>query len=929
MKIIYTNARSLISKLDHLDVLIKTENPHLILITESWLNPSISNAMLSFDNYSIENALRLDRNDTAQGRGGGLIVFNRSDVVVNVIDCTSNFNQFCKFSVTLNDKDSCPLYVTLVYRSPNATSENTNELAKLIENCEPNSLIIGDFNLPKLDIENSSCDAKSQAVFDAASFRCMSNVVDFCTHVRGNTLDLALVTPMTKPNIYCVDNIGTLANSDHAVIRIELFMKSAFNKSTQKILDWNKGDIDGLKSHIQGTDFATKFQGIGMNEAWMAFRATIDESISRYIPLKDRRKSGNPQWMTRGVKNLINRKNRAWKNYAKKRTEENFAKYKQAEKDCKKGVQQAKRRFERSIADSGNKRPFSSYIKSKTKARDNVGPLKVNGEVIGGNKEMAGVLNEFFTSVFTVEPIGPVPEAKLLASDSGISDIRFSANLVRKKLLRLKPDSAPGPDKVTTRFLRDFADELAPVLAMLYNKSMEEGEVPEDWRTANVTPIFKKGSKGDPGNYRPVSLTSVPCRVMEAIIRDEVVKHLDSNQLINNTQHGFMQRKSCTTNLLVFLEKLTTEVDLGNNLDVVYLDFAKAFDKVPHRRLMEKMQAHHIRGNVHRWIERWLEGRSQRTVLNGEASSWRPVLSGVPQGSVLGPLAFVIFINDIDEASRNISIISKFADDTKCGQIINGDSDVQKLQECLNNLTDWADKWGMAFNVAKCKVLHIGRSNAGAKYTMNGAELSSTEEERDIGVRITANLKPSRQCNEAARRAAGVLGQISRSFHYRDKKTFLQLYKQYVRPHMEFAVPTWSPWTVADKEVLEKVQERAIRMISGLKGETYEERLAELGMPSLELRRVHYDLVQVYKIIRGKDNVDPSTWFELVGNEPARITRHTQDPDNIVRQTPRSDLRKYFFSNRVIERWNNLPSEIKKARNVQVFKDYVEKVVKQ
>ena len=417
--------------------------------------------------------------------------------------------------------------------------------------------------------------------------------------------------------------------------------------------------------------------------------------------------------------------------------------------------------------------------------------------------------------------------------------------------------------------MRDHVDIMAPALANLYNKSMKEGVVPSDWKEANVTPIFKKGSKSDPGNYRPVSLTSIPCRVMEACMRDRIVKHLEQNNLVSPSQHRFMRRKSCTTNLLEFLERVTSEVDQGHDMDVVYLDFSKAFDKVPHKRLLAKLKAHSIDGQVLRWIREWLDGRKQRTVLNRESSPWQEVLSGVPQGSVLGPLAFVIFINDIDATSRDISMISKFADDTKCGQTINSVSDVNKLQECLNNLTDWADRWGMAFNVAKCKVLHVGRTNEGAKYSMNGAELASTEEERDIGVRVTADMKPSRQCKEAAQRASGVLGQISRAFHYRDKKTFLQLYKQYVRPHLEFAVPAWSPWTVADIGVLERVQERAVKMISGLTGKTYEERIAELGMPSLELRRVHFDLVQVYKIIRGQDNVDLTTWFELVGNEPA------------------------------------------------------------
>ena len=145
---------------------------------------------------------------------------------------------------------------------------------------------------------------------------------------------------------------------------------------------------------------------------------------------------------------------------------------------------------------------------------------------------------------------------------------------------------------------------------------------------------------------------------------------------------------------------------------------------------------------------------------------------------------------------------------------------------------------------------------------------------------------------------------------------------------MEFAVPAWSPWTAADKEVLEKVQERAVRMVSGLRGKTYAEKLEELDLPSLELRRVHYDLVQAYKIIRRKDNVDPSTWFDLVGTDPARVTRHTQDPDNIRRQQPRSDLRKNFFSNRVVDTWNALPSDVKLSPTVKIFKKHIERLIK-
>ena len=234
-------------------------------------------------------------------------------------------------------------------------------------------------------------------------------------------------------------------------------------------------------------------------------------------------------------------------------------------------------------------------------------------------------------------------------------------------------------------------DALAPALAVIFNKSMQSGVVPPDWKEANVTPIFKKGSKTSPGNYRQVSLTSIDCKLMESCMRDVIVDHLVINTLICDSQHGFMRSKSTTTNLLQFLERLTKEQDDGQAVYMVYLDFAKAFDKVPHRRLLKKVQAHSIEGKVLNWLEDWLTARRQRTVLNGAASAWESVWSGVPQGSVLGPLAFIIFINDIDLILLLISLMNKFADDTKAANVIRNANDVATLQKALDDLVQWAD----------------------------------------------------------------------------------------------------------------------------------------------------------------------------------------------------------------------------------------------
>jgi hypothetical protein len=305
-------------------------------------------------------------------------------------------------------------------------------------------------------------------------------------------------------------------------------------------------------------------------------------------------------------------------------------------------------------------------------------------------------------------------------------------------------------------------------------------------------------------------------------------------------------------------------------------------------------------------------------VLNGKASSWAKVLSGVPQGSVLGPILFLVYINDIDGAAMLIEAIKKFADDTKLGNGAESEESRRRLQETLDRLVEWARIWGMEYNVKKCKVMHFGRSNPKHVYSMGGQPLEETSEETDLGVVVNPTLKPAAQCRKAARTAQTVLAQITRAFHFRDRHIFMRLYTQYVRPHLEFATPAWSPWLAQDVELLEKVQRQAVGMVSGLQGRTYEDRLEELGMVTLEERRHQTDMAQVFKIVHGIDDVNKDTWFQALPSD--RVTRAAADPLNFKRGACRLDCRRNFFSQRVLEHWNIIPVDLKNAKSVTAFR---------
>ena len=328
----------------------------------------------------------------------------------------------------------------------------------------------------------------------------------------------------------------------------------------------------------------------------------------------------------------------------------------------------------------------------------------------------------------------------------------------------------------------------------IHQVAYEEGRVSMDWKEANVAPIFKKGNRNDPGNFRPVSLTSVVCKTMESIMKDNIPRQVEKRGIMTPFQHGFRSGKSCLTNTLETLEAWTRLMDAGIGVDVVYLNYRKAFDTVPHRRLIRKLESMELGSGTVKWIWDFLKDRKMRVQVNGSFSSWRGVCSGVPQGSVLGPLLFLLFVNDLpDWIGTNIRL---FADDAKIWKEISCLDDQQELQADLDRLRKWSDEWLLEFNPVKCNVMHIGHDLETGYRIQQGDRVWKLEEIfefRDLGIVVSRELKVAQQCASAAKKAMSVLGLIRRHFGQLDPCSFKILYGSYVRAHLEYCIQSWSP----------------------------------------------------------------------------------------------------------------------------------------
>ena len=473
----YTNAQSLVGKVNELSCAVADLNPDIILVTETWCSKDITDAYLSIPGYELRTELRQDREGT---RGGGLVTYAKHGIPVLKIDKTAEHFQLCSFLVF-------DITISLLYRPPSAPADSITELCELVMAAGKNSILIGDFNLPGVDWQGRTVRGRAEGLLEAVGDAMMEQLVDFPTQVKGNTLDL-IITNIPE-RVEEVSECGRLGKSDHVVIAAKVRTGGVEDEHAQQP-DWRRADWDAMRAELKTGDWRSKIRWSRAAEAWEILRRKVTELAEKYVPNRRKRNNNRPAWLTQDILREIRRKKRLWKAV---KSGQPCGEYKAAEKKVSNLIRNAKRRFEKKLAASngGQKRQFFAYIKQKTQSRPTVGPLKnVSGEVVTDSEGMANVLNMAFKEVFTREDTNNIPDPEQLQTNTYLSEVRFSARVVKKKIRELRTEAAAGPDGIGPRILQELQEDLAPALSDIFTKSMDEGVVPQDWKEANVTPIF-------------------------------------------------------------------------------------------------------------------------------------------------------------------------------------------------------------------------------------------------------------------------------------------------------------------------------------------------------------------------------------------------------------------------------------------------------
>ena len=825
-------------------------------------------------------------------------------------------------------------------------------------------ILVGDFNLSSTTWpDGQSTNATEKLFLDTFSDLGLEQTIDSPTHQQGRILDLVLTNKPSQIIKLAVLDQHSVCHSDHYGIKFSLKLKVKAIVIKRKVLNYKKADWQNLNKDLNSIDWDRWLNRCEPDIAWKRFKNILMQLIDKHIPSITVKCSKHPPWYDKETFVLAKKKGRLRQNYKSNKTQENYSKYAKCRKQLEDLIKMKMRaNFEDDEDLALISKKFYGHLKSTSGNSSIPETVNYGSRFRSKPQDKAELFNNCFADQFSDESKYDID---IDFSNDIHNNIDFDFREIRKMLKNINVNKACGPDGISGKILKNCCGSLAYPLSLIYRLSYNSGIVPQEWKMANVVPVYKKGSKSSVENYRPISLTCLVMKIFEKIIRDDLMSKC--SQILNKNQHGFLPGKSCTTQMIGYTESIAAALNESIRTDVIYFDFAKAFDSVNHDIILQKLKnLFNIDGTLLKFLVNYLKDRKQCVIIGGHTSDFVNVTSGVPQGSILGPLLFVIFINDMINCVSNDTHILLYADDTKIWRQIRSIDDHYSLQCDINALNFWATANKMKFHVGKCKVLPIFPSGKELQlrdlfnkiyplnnifyYSLDGNKLEYVESEKDLGVHVTSNLSWGQQSDYIYSKASSRLGLLKRALHFvkcpKQKRVF---YLAVVRSLFEHCIQIWRPTSDTGILKLERIQKRAVKWVLSEVEHSYNDveylaRLKNLELLPFKYKFIFSDLLLFHEIFYKNTCIElPGCYTRFSVEENNRLRSVINPPDYFGNGTHTINLQKsreskscdlslkctlnntnvkykssFFF--RTVQEWNRIPPEIRKEENFTTFK---------
>ncbi|EFO94670.1 hypothetical protein CRE_07824 [Caenorhabditis remanei] len=887
----YANCFSVKNKLAQLELVTITNNFDIVCFTETKLDNTFPDSLLSLsNNFSV---VRKDRNK----HGGGVAILISKSIRFLPIEIPSSLLSSEIAGVDIMAGGVSIRIVVGYHPSHHSKLDGMISCLEFLLSTRKNCVILGDFNMPHISWPSLTAS-------DSHCKKCLSFVTK-----NGLTQHIASPTRLKPDNILdlCFTNTNILRDvrvgdlfSDHKLIHVTLSVKNRTKKLTKKVKLFRKADYASINYLLSNTDWVLRFSNLNADGMYEYLLSILHELIASYVPVKaintlSKRHSAEILKLQKAMLNV-------W------RKEGNSTNYKNISADLKVALIKEEKRVNDEKLTNGSVKDFFKFINSRYKDNQEIGTLKNDsGAPINCDSEKVELFSDSFSKVFTednnVQPHFDKRTEELVSSPD------FEPYIIEHTLSKLTPKLNTTPDGIPALFLKNVCTAIALPLSIIFRESFRTSIVPTAWKTAIVKPLHKKGSRANPNNYRLISLTSSVGKVMEKLVRKQLTNYLNSNRLLSNCQYGFRSSMSTEAQLLSYQADILTNYICKKTTHSVYIDFKKAFDKVSLSKLKIKLRSYGIHDDFFNWLCAFLTNRTQRVCINNVFSSDRSVLSGVPQGSVLGPLLFLLFINDIGDAFESNYLL--YADDLK---LFSTNADC--IKKDLVRLSVWCDNWQMGVAPEKCEVISFNHSkkhsnSASLNFSINDAIIPQTKIIRDLGIIFNSDLNFSNHLDVTLRKAHQRVNIFFNVLRHADFEIFIKCFKIYVRPLLEYGSTVFSPTSKEQVRLIESVQKTFIFQVFrkfNIPYISYFESIKHCDILSLEHRRIIIDLVFMYKILVSKEVRIYNDVHISLPRFSNNLRRHPYYIKSKLSNSTKNTCQ--FFTNRIISCWNKLPPHI-------------------